>query len=77
MTREPRPKSLREIRVGKKLTIYDVGELADVSHSTVSRIESGLQGVSVGSARRLAAAYGLTLDAFLQTVDLLQSGKLY
>jgi len=59
---------LRQRRKALNLTIYDIAQKTGVSHSTVSRVENGVQGVSVDSARNLAKAYDMALDDFLDAV---------
>ncbi len=61
----PRPRSLRELRVERLLSIRELARLANVAPSTVYLIESGRSTPHPATMRRLAAAlsvdpYGVT-----------------
>jgi transcriptional regulator with XRE-family HTH domain len=67
--------TLKERRKSLGLTIYDIAKSTNVSHSTVSRVENGIQGVSIESAQGMAKAYNLSLGDFIAMVDKLRKER--
>ncbi len=66
-------RALRAVRIRKRLRQSDIAAMAGVSQQTVSRFEAGrINGTSVGSLRRVAAAVGarVVLDLRWQGADL-------
>jgi transcriptional regulator with XRE-family HTH domain len=60
-------RSLRALRVHRRLRQADVGRLAGTSRSLVTKVESGaIESVSVGSLRSIAAAVGATVEVRLR-----------
>lgn len=55
----PQRKLLRRRRLEEGLTTRQMGELCDVSHSTIGQIETGERGTSLPTLRRIAKRLGL------------------
>lgn len=51
--------SVRTLRLRKKLTLIELGEMADIGKSTINDIERGLHIPGVDTALRIAAALGV------------------
>lgn len=58
--------SLRRARAAKGLTQAELGEIADVTPETLSRIERNKLSASLDLARRLALALDVTIDELLK-----------
>lgn len=55
---------LREAREARGLSLREAARLADMDSAHLSRVERGVEGLSVASLARLASAIGLTGLAF-------------
>jgi len=62
---DPTASTLRRLRMSLGMTVQQVATEAEMTPSTVSRIETGAHGPSLQSARVLAAIYGITMDDFV------------
>lgn len=60
---------LRQLRQQRGLLQQELADRVGVSQGAVARWENDTLDVSLRSARRLAAFFGLTLDELLQQVD--------
>ncbi len=58
---------LEEIRICRGLSQKDVAEAANISQPTYSNIEKGKRGVSVDTARRIAAVLGFEWTRFYES----------
>ncbi len=56
---------LREVRERKLVTQEELAERSGVTRANISRLENGLQRPRIGTARRLAAALGVTADELI------------
>ncbi|WP_084191352.1 helix-turn-helix domain-containing protein [Algiphilus aromaticivorans] len=65
---------LRRSRNAQELTIADVGQLADLSASMVSKIENGQVATSLDALARLCGALGLTLSQLFRDYDSPEGG---
>lgn len=57
---------LEEIRVSRGMSQKDVAEAANISQPTYSNIEKGKRGISVETARRIAAVLGFEWTRFYE-----------
>ena len=55
---------LKEIRISRNLSTYDVSKLADISQSHYSMIENGSRRASVENAKRIAQVLGFDWTRF-------------
>ena len=62
MTPGPIAVKLRDLREQRGLTHKEAAELADVSHLTLMRLESGERPPYMPTVTKLARAYGVSLD---------------
>jgi transcriptional regulator with XRE-family HTH domain len=58
--------SLRAIRRARDLSQHELGDLAGVSASAISQVERAERGLALGTAVRLSAALGYTVDGLLR-----------
>lgn len=68
MTRTPRERmgqTIREIRHRRKLTLVQLAERTELSHSFLSQVERGLAQPSMDSLHRIAQALGTTQDQLI------------
>lgn len=59
-------KQLLEMRVSIGLSQREMGKMINMSNATISRIESGKQGLSIGQAEKIAKICGIDLLLWLQ-----------
>ncbi len=50
---------LKKIRIGKKMTQYELAMETGLTHTSISRYESGKRKISVETAKKLAKALGI------------------
>ena len=60
---------LKDIRVKKGLTTYEVAATAGISQSLYSSIENGSRGVTVAKAKKIAAALGFEWAKFYEEME--------
>jgi transcriptional regulator with XRE-family HTH domain len=63
---------LRYLRYKRNWTKAKLSEVADVPLATISLVERGLrsgEGLSVATIRRLASAFGITVEALIRQED--------
>lgn len=63
-------KAIRAARDEKGLTLEQLGQLADIDVSQLSKVERGLGGTGLATYERLAHELGLTLGELLQRAGL-------
>lgn len=51
--------SLRSLRIGRVLTLRDLGEASGVSHNTINKLELGQRPANASTVRKLADALGV------------------
>ena len=66
MTPGPIAVKLRDLREQRGLTPKDAAELADVSHVTLIRLESGERPPYMPTVTKLARAYGVSLAELVE-----------
>jgi len=72
---------VREMRRQKGWTLEELSSVSGVSRSMISQIERGSANPTLGVAHRIAAAFGLTLGALVDTttgapqIDVVRSGE--
>jgi transcriptional regulator with XRE-family HTH domain len=66
MTPGPIAVKLRDLREQRGLTPKEAAELADVSHSTLIRLESGERPPYMPTVTKLARAYGVSLAELVE-----------
>ena len=59
-------KTIKKIRLKKKLTKYRLAKIADVSESLISRVESGERMMNLNTAFKIAKALNVSLDEILE-----------
>lgn len=57
-----RKPSLRDIRKERNMSITEVASMINVSASSISRIENGINTFNIDIARRLAGVYGVSVE---------------
>ena len=55
------PHRIKELRIERGLTVSELAERVDLSHTQVSRIENGKRGLSIPVAERMAKAMNTTV----------------
>lgn len=60
-------KNIKKYRKEKKLSQDKLSRLADVSHATIIKIESGgIQSPTIGTVQKIAKALGVSLDDLIK-----------
>lgn len=62
-------KNIEEIRSQLNLSHNEVAKLANISRSFYTMIENGNRTPSIGVAKRMSLALGLTLDEFFHALE--------
>jgi len=57
---------LRTLRTQRGMTTRELGELLDVSHPFVTRMEQGKKTPNVAMVIKIAAIFGVTMDQLVQ-----------
>lgn len=60
-------KNIKKLRKAKDLSQDKLSRLADVSHATIIKIESGgIQSPTIGTVQKIAKALGVSLDDLMK-----------
>lgn len=60
---------LKELRNNKKLTLAEAAKEIGTDASNMSRIERGIQNLSLEMAKKLSGLYGVSIDFIVTGID--------
>lgn len=60
---------LKQLRVSKNITTYELSELTGIPQSTISKMENGKRKIEAESLQKLADALGVSVNEFFDEED--------